>query len=161
MTRKRAPTSGIGHNRGPTWPSRSSVPPDAVALIRRPTRSVMTSGKARARQWILTFERRTPPFIEPLMGWTGGDDTLAQVELSFPTRAAAIAFAEREGLTYRLQGEPHLRGVGQECLIAPDLRHTGGARKGRSATEDGKDAAGPTKKAKTSQRTRKLRRPIP
>lgn len=161
MTRKRAPTSGIGHNRGPTWTSRTSVPPDAVALIGRPTRSVMTSGKARARRWILTFERRTPPFIEPLMGWTGGDDTLTQVELSFPTRAAAVAFAEREGLTYRLQGEPHSRGVGQECLIAPDLRHTGGARKGRSATEDGKDAAAPTKKAKTAQRTRKLRRPIP
>lgn len=160
MARNRAPTSSIGHNRGPTW-SRSSVPPDAVALIRRPTRSVMTSGKARARQWILSFERRTPPFIEPLMGWTGGDDTLAQVELSFSTRAAAIAFAEREGLTYRLQGEPHLKGVGQEGLIAPDLRHTGRARKRRSATEDVMEAAGPTKKANTSQRTRKLRRPIP
>lgn len=112
-----------GHNRGPTWSSKSPLPPGAVALIRRPTRSVLTSGKAQTRKWILSFERRTPPFIEPLMGWTGGDETLAQVQLSFPTRAGAIAFAEREGLTYRLEGESHLRGVGQDRLVAPELRH--------------------------------------
>jgi hypothetical protein len=64
----------------------------------------MTSGKGRTRKWVLSFERRTPPFIEPLMGWTGGDDTMAQVELCFPTRAAAVAFAERQGLNYRVEG---------------------------------------------------------
>jgi hypothetical protein len=40
------------------------------------------------------------PFIEPLMGWTGGDDTLTQVELTFPTREAAVAYAQRQGLAY-------------------------------------------------------------
>ncbi|CAM5613859.1 MULTISPECIES: ETC complex I subunit [Alphaproteobacteria] len=78
----------------------SVFPPDAVARIFRPSRSVMTSGKARTKHWILRFERQTPPFIEPLMGWTGGDDPLTQVELRFPTLESAVAYARRQGLTY-------------------------------------------------------------
>src|SRR5689334_8905136 len=62
-----------------------SFPKNAHAVTYRPTRSAMTSGKARTREWKLRFERRAPPFIEPLMGWTGGDDTLACVELTFPS----------------------------------------------------------------------------
>ena len=44
-----------------------------------------------------------PSYIEPLMGWTGNDDTLTQVELTFPTLETAIADAERQGLAYRLE----------------------------------------------------------
>ena len=40
------------------------------------------------------------------MGWTAGDDPMVQVELSFNTLSAAVAFAEREGLTYRVDGNP-------------------------------------------------------
>lgn len=79
---------------------RSPFPKDAVAHIYTPSRSVVTSGKAGMNGWRLVFERRTPPFIEPLMGWTGGDDTLAQVELEFRTREAAVRYAERQGLRY-------------------------------------------------------------
>lgn len=82
----------------------STFPPDAVAVINRPSRSVMTSGKARARDWKVRFERRSAPYIEPLMGWTGGDDTLAQVELSFPSAEAAIAYARRQNLEVALPG---------------------------------------------------------
>ncbi|WP_354270559.1 NADH dehydrogenase ubiquinone Fe-S protein 4 [Bradyrhizobium japonicum] len=46
----------------------------------------MTSGRARAQRWTLRFERRSAPYIEPLMGWTGDDDPLSQVELSVPVR---------------------------------------------------------------------------
>lgn len=77
---------------------------DAVARIFRPARSPMTSGCARTKGgWPLVFERRTAPFIEPLMGWTGGDDTLTQVELTFPTLDSAIAYAERQGFDYVVQ----------------------------------------------------------
>ena len=82
----------------------STFPPDAVAVIYRPARSAMTSGRANTRMWKLRFERRSPPFIEPLMGWTGGDDTLTQVELTFPTAEAAIAYARRQGLTFVVHG---------------------------------------------------------
>ena len=47
----------------------------AVARIFKPSRST-TSGKAGTKGWRLRFERRTAPFIEPLMGWTGDEDTL-------------------------------------------------------------------------------------
>lgn len=58
----------------------------------------MASGRACARNWRLVFERRRAPFIEPLMGHTGGDDTRAQVELDFPTLESAMRHAERQGL---------------------------------------------------------------
>jgi hypothetical protein len=73
----------------------------------------MTSGTARTRDWKLRFERQIPPFIEPLMGWTGGDDTLPQIELTFPTVESAVAYATRQGLSYTVQGStqrlPELR----------------------------------------------------
>jgi hypothetical protein len=98
---------GIGHNqpppscltRGQPWPE------DAQALISRRTLPVTTSGKTDATQWILRFERRSPPTIEPLMGWTQGDDALAQIEMIFDTREEAVAYAEREGFPYRVAGE--------------------------------------------------------
>ena len=82
---------------------RSLLPEDAVARIFRPSRSVTTSGTARTKGWRLVFERRSAPFIEPLMGHTGGHDTLTQVELEFPTLQSAIRYAERQGLSYVVQ----------------------------------------------------------
>lgn len=78
-------------------------PHDAAAQIYRPARSAKTAGKARAKHWLLRFERRTPPFIEPLMGWTGGGDTLQQVELRFPDLQSAVAYAERQGFSYSVR----------------------------------------------------------
>lgn len=81
-------------------PFESIFPDDAHAIIYRPCRSAMTSGKQRTREWKLRFERRSAPFIEPLMGWTGGDDPLAPVELSFPSLESAVAYARRQGLSF-------------------------------------------------------------
>src|ERR1700704_2621814 len=101
----------IGAPRGSLPPS--TFPPDAVAVIYRPARSAMTSGQASTRRWKLRFERRSAPFIEPLMGWTGGDDTLAQVELTFPSLEAAIAYARREGFKFVV------RGLGEVAMAKP------------------------------------------
>ena len=97
------------------WPiiGDSLFPSDAVARIYRPARSAMTSGKARMKKWLLRFDRRTAPFIEPLMGWTGGDDTLSQVVLTFPTREAAVAYAQRQGLAYVVEERCSRGGVSQ------------------------------------------------
>lgn len=96
--------AGIGHNGGPAWGPSSSIPSDATAVIYRAAPSAMTSGRIQTPAWVLRFERRTAPFIEPLMGWTGGDDPLVQVNIQFPTSATAIAFAERQGWRYRVEG---------------------------------------------------------
>ncbi|MDJ0390924.1 ETC complex I subunit [Roseomonas sp. E05] len=85
-----------------------AFPSDAHAIIRCPGPSVLSSGRARARQWILEFAPRSAPFIEPLMGWVGGTDPLRQVRLHFPSREAAVAYAEREGLSYEVQEPTHL-----------------------------------------------------
>ncbi|WP_134495981.1 NADH dehydrogenase ubiquinone Fe-S protein 4 [Microvirga pakistanensis] len=98
--------AGIGHNN----PPQPVCPPwlaGAEARIARRERAVTTSGRARTHQWVLRFERRSPPVIEPLMGWTSGDDTLAtQVEVTFDTLEEALSYAERQGLSYRIQNEP-------------------------------------------------------
>jgi ETC complex I subunit conserved region len=47
----------------PVPPTPSVFPADVVAIIYKPARSAMTSGKARTRQWKLRFEPRSPQFI--------------------------------------------------------------------------------------------------
>ncbi|WEX90455.1 ETC complex I subunit [Sinorhizobium garamanticum] len=78
--------------------SRTSI--DRVAHIFRPSRSVMTAARVSRRPWLLVFERQIPPLIDYLMGYTGGSDMLTQVELRFPSRDAAIAYAGRHKLKY-------------------------------------------------------------
>lgn len=78
----------------------------ALARIFRPSHSVMTSARVTCRPWRLVFERRTPPVIDHLMGYCGGGDTLTQVQLDFPTRQAAVAFAERQELDYVVHTDP-------------------------------------------------------
>ncbi|MBB3394828.1 MULTISPECIES: ETC complex I subunit [unclassified Rhizobium] len=84
----------------------SRFPDNAVARIFKPSRSVTTSGTARTKGWRLVFDRRSAPFIEPLMGYTGSADTLTQVKLKFLTLESAIHYAERQGLTYVVQRQP-------------------------------------------------------
>ncbi len=76
----------------------TSLPADAEAVIYRPAKSAMTSGQAGLRRWILEFERRSPLFIEPLMGWASGTDPLTQIRLNFPSLDSAVAYARRQGL---------------------------------------------------------------
>lgn len=81
----------------------SGFPKGATAIIFRPEPSPMSSGRAHCDGWRLVFERRSAPYLEPLMGWTSDDDPLAQIELKFPTLRSAIRYAERQGLNYVIQ----------------------------------------------------------
>ncbi|WP_424140700.1 NADH dehydrogenase ubiquinone Fe-S protein 4 [Roseomonas chloroacetimidivorans] len=101
------PPGSPANDRLPAFAPRA-FPSDAHAIIRCPGPSVVSSGRARARQWVLEFAPRSAPFIEPLMGWVGGTDPLRHVQLRFPSREAAIAYAEREGLPYVVQEPTHL-----------------------------------------------------
>src|SRR3954469_11539114 len=91
-------------NACPVALTRSLFPDDAVAVIYKPCRSPMTSGRARTLTWKLRFEPRSARLIEPLMGWTSSEDTLSEVELSFPTMQAAVAYARRQGLQFVVRG---------------------------------------------------------
>jgi len=70
--------------------------------IYKPSKTATQSGLARSRAWVLEFEPIFGRSTEPLMGWTSSRDTLQQVILKFGTENEAIAFAENNGLTYRL-----------------------------------------------------------
>lgn len=73
--------------------------------IYRPAKTAMQSGRANSRRWIVEFEPTDRKEPDPLMGWNGSRDTLAQVRMRFDTKEEAVAFAEREGLAYELVDE--------------------------------------------------------
>ncbi len=68
----------------------------------------MQSGRANTRMWILEFEPGAPKVVDPLMGWSGSADTRGQVRLRFADRDAAVAFARKHRLEYRVT-EPRER----------------------------------------------------
>lgn len=75
----------------------------ADVTIYRPGKTAMQSGRRNTRQWEMVFEPAGDRFVEPLMGWTGTTDTTSQVRLRFSSREAAVAYAERHGLSYRIR----------------------------------------------------------
>jgi hypothetical protein len=81
----------------------SALPDDAHAVIERPSRSVTQSGRALERGWRLRFLPRRERPTDPLTGWSGSSDPLAHIALSFPTREAAIRYAERQGISYEVR----------------------------------------------------------
>ena len=95
---------GLGHNNPPA----AAAP--WLAGIRRRGRSVEAAGRAGADASVLSLERETLPVIEPPMGRTGGSDTLATtVNLTVPTRAQAVTYAEQQGLDVRVEALPAAR----------------------------------------------------
>jgi hypothetical protein len=74
-----------------------------TARISRPAKTAMQSGTAKTQRWLLEFDSAEPRSIEPLMGWTSSSDMLGQVKLWFDTKEAAIAYATRNGLAFRVE----------------------------------------------------------
>jgi hypothetical protein len=73
-----------------------------AARIYKPAQTAMQSGPARTKEWVLEYEPEVPREIDPLMGWTSSRDMKSQIALSFDTQEEAIAYAERNGIPYRL-----------------------------------------------------------
>ena len=76
------------------------------ARIYKPAKSASSSGLARTKLWLLEFEPDAAREIEPLMGWTSSGDTRQQIKLRFDSKEEAVAYAEREGIAYKVE-EPH------------------------------------------------------
>ena len=73
-----------------------------IARIYLPARSAMQSGQAKEK-WVLEYEPERAREIEPLMGWTSSTDMRSQLRLHFDNKEEAIAYAEREGIAYRVE----------------------------------------------------------
>jgi ETC complex I subunit conserved region len=69
----------------------------SARIYQRP-KNAMQSGKAYTDMWILEFTPAEPRKADPLMGWAGSGDTQVQVQLKFPTLAAAQAYAKKKGI---------------------------------------------------------------
>ncbi|QHQ37353.1 ETC complex I subunit [Algicella marina] len=79
-----------------------------IARIFQPAKTAMQSGTAKTRGWTLEFVPDEARQIDPLMGWTSSGDTQTQVRLRFDSKEAAISYAEKNGIIYRLD-DPNKR----------------------------------------------------
>ena len=73
------------------------------ARIYKPSPSATQSGKAATKLWVLVYEPEAAMEVEPLMGWTSSGDMKRQITLRFATKDEAVAYAERNGLAYRVE----------------------------------------------------------
>jgi hypothetical protein len=73
------------------------------ARIFSPAKTAMQSGKAKTGHWVLEFDPSEPRKIDPLMGYTSSGDMKSQIRLTFETLEAAKAYAEKNGIDYRVQ----------------------------------------------------------
>ncbi len=62
----------------------------------------MQAGQADTGEWVIEPERPSSQKPEPLMGWTQSGDTMNQIQLEFPTREKAEAFAKSKGWRYTI-----------------------------------------------------------
>jgi hypothetical protein len=74
-----------------------------TARIYRPAKNATQSGMGKTRLWRLEFTPESARSIEPLMGWTSSSDMKSQIKLNFETREEAVAYAERNGIPYRVE----------------------------------------------------------
>ena len=77
----------------------------SARIYQRP-KNAMQSGKARTDEWVLEFDQSEARHADPLMGWTGSGDTQAQVQLTFPSKEEAKAYAEKYGIVARVHATP-------------------------------------------------------
>jgi hypothetical protein len=73
------------------------------ARIYSPAKTAMQSGTAKTGYWVLEFEPESPRRIDPLMGYTTSSDMKSQVRLTFDTREEAVAYAQNNGIAYRVE----------------------------------------------------------
>ena len=78
------------------------------ARIYKPTKTAMSSGTAKTRDWVLEYVADSAREVDPLMGWTSSSDTQAQVRLTFESREAALDYARDRGIEAVVQ-EPQRR----------------------------------------------------
>lgn len=85
----------------------SSVPQtvfkDRTALIFRPSRNVMQSGRAQTHKWSLQFNCNVPRWENPIMGWTSSRDPIQGTNLKFETKEEAIKYATDQGWAFEVK----------------------------------------------------------
>ncbi len=76
------------------------------ARIYQKPKNAMQSGRAGTERWMLEFAPAEARRADPLMGWAGSGDTRRQLRLGFPSREAAVAYAEKYGIDAEVMPTP-------------------------------------------------------
>ncbi len=71
------------------------------AIIYRPSKTAMQSGRAKTKNWILEFETLNTG-TNPLTGWETSKDTMSEVKIEFTTMEQAINYATKNNIKYHL-----------------------------------------------------------
>jgi len=71
------------------------------ALIYKPSKSSMQSGKANTKKWLLKFDTDNRG-INPLMGWESSTNTLSEINLEFSTREEAVKYAKKNNIDFEV-----------------------------------------------------------
>jgi hypothetical protein len=82
-----------------------------LARIYKPSKSSMSSGRARSRDWVLEFEPASARRPDPLMGWSSSSDMNGQIKLSFETQEEAVGYCQAHGIAFQLAPEKPRRHV--------------------------------------------------
>lgn len=72
------------------------------AIIYKPSKTAMQSGRGNSKEWILEFEDNNLRFKEPLMGWTASSDMKQEIKLYFQTKEEAISYAKQYNIVFSL-----------------------------------------------------------
>lgn len=72
------------------------------AIIYRPAKNQMQSGKLSKNKWILKFVHDGSSDVEPLMKWISSGDTKQEVIIKFETLDQAINFAKNNKIDYEI-----------------------------------------------------------
>ncbi len=81
------------------------------ARIYVPARNATQQGRAGTQTWLLEYEPEQASEVEPLMGWTSSADMRSQIKMKFASREEAENYAKRNGIPYRVSGEPKKRRI--------------------------------------------------
>lgn len=82
------------------------------ARIYSPAKTAMQSGRGKQGRWHIDFQEDSKAYQEPVMGWVGSRQTLSQLQLSFQTLEAAVAYLKQKQIPYVVEEkkEPPLKG---------------------------------------------------
>ena len=74
-----------------------------LARIYSPAPTTSQSGKGKTGVWLLEYVPEVAKSIDPLMGYTSSSDMLAQLKLKFESKESAVAYAEKNGIAFRVE----------------------------------------------------------
>ncbi|KXV14644.1 hypothetical protein AD933_12075 [Acetobacter malorum] len=73
------------------------------ARIYKQPKAAGQSGLAGTREWVFEYGQTAPRHQDPLMGWSGCQDTQSQLRLYFASSEDAVAYAQREQIGYEVE----------------------------------------------------------